>query len=357
MDLLSKRIVEQVREKAQARSAEQIAKGVMSKDTKQAISESTATMSRMREAMQDVVAKTISERTPDNIPSRISEPVLEGAPEKPEMGSREPYELEVDTIGNEALDSSGRTEISKDEADYETGKKLREEALKNKGIMSPTDGDADGVQPTDGKDTELDTYTNDFANVYLTQHEGLQEHKSLEGGKDTGALGVKFSLGLKREDYTSDSEYAAAVAMKHRDKAKSNFTESEWNELPQSVKYAITDLHYNVGKIGSTADKDTTVNKMENTLEFVGMSTKDKKRVSLISLAKRRAWNWNKAAADMGVSEIAKIKQIPIKGGTKFEYLDSNDNVVYSFSNNRTPVKLDSTGKATTLTTTREINL
>ena len=152
MDLLSKRIVEQVREKAQARSAEQIAKGVMSKDTKQAISESTATMNRMRQAMQDVVAKTISERTPDNIPSRISEPVLEGAPEKPEMGSREPYELEVDTIGNEALDSSGRTEMSKEEADYETGKKLREEALKNKGIMSPTDGDADGVQPTDGKE-------------------------------------------------------------------------------------------------------------------------------------------------------------------------------------------------------------
>ena len=156
MDLLSKRIVEQVRQKAQARSAEQIAKGVMSKDTKQAISESTATMNRMREAMQDVVAKTISERTPDNIPSRISEPVIEGAPEKPEMGSREPYELEVDTIGNEALDSSGKTEMSKEEADYETGKKLREEALKGKGIMAPTDGVADGVQPTDGKDPTQD---------------------------------------------------------------------------------------------------------------------------------------------------------------------------------------------------------
>jgi hypothetical protein len=153
MDLLNKRIVEQIREKAQARSAEQIAKGVMSKDTKQAISESTATMNRMREAMQDVVAKTISERTPDNIPSRISEPVLEGAPEKPEMGSREPYELEVDTIGNEALDSSGKTEMSKEEADYETGKKLREEALKNQSIMSkPSDDSADGVQPTRGKE-------------------------------------------------------------------------------------------------------------------------------------------------------------------------------------------------------------
>ena len=64
-----------------------------------------------------------------------------------------------------------------------TGKKLREEALKSQGIMSPIDSGADGVQPTDGKVSELDTYTNDFANVYLAQHEGLQEHKSLEGGR------------------------------------------------------------------------------------------------------------------------------------------------------------------------------
>ena len=144
MDLLSKRIVEQVREKAQARSAEQIAKGVMSKDTKQAISESTATMNRMREAMQDVVAKTISERTPDNIPSRVSEPVLEGVPEQPEKGSREPYELEADTISNEL--GEGLMSIPT------TDKESIDEAVSS--VI--TDSVADGVQPTDGKAFEFE---------------------------------------------------------------------------------------------------------------------------------------------------------------------------------------------------------
>ncbi|UAW59215.1 cell wall hydrolase [Roseobacter phage CRP-603] len=70
-----------------------------------------------------------------NLPSRISEPVIEGAPEKPEM-----VEPEGVTV---------KTEMSKEEADYETGKKIREQILKNQGIMSKPD--ADGVQPTDGK--------------------------------------------------------------------------------------------------------------------------------------------------------------------------------------------------------------
>jgi len=148
MDLLSKRIVEQVRQKAQARSAEQIAKGVMSKDTKQAISESTATVNRMREAMQDVIAKTISERTPDNIPSRISEPVIEGAPEKPEKGSREPYELEADTISNEL--GEGLMSIPT------TDKESIDEAVSS--VIA--DSVADGVQPTDGKVTHSGSFDN-----------------------------------------------------------------------------------------------------------------------------------------------------------------------------------------------------
>jgi hypothetical protein len=98
-----------------------------------------------------------------NLPSRISEPVIEGAPEKPEMGSREPFELEVDTIGNEALDRSGMRLV--DVTDTEEGKLSNEEPLykmaeeidpgtiETKGLMSkPDDDSADGVQPTDGKE-------------------------------------------------------------------------------------------------------------------------------------------------------------------------------------------------------------
>jgi len=102
-----------------------------------------------------------------NLPSRISEPVIEGVPEKPEMGSREPFELEVDTIGNEALDRSGMRLV--DVTDTEEGKLTNEEPLyemaeeidpgtiETKGLMSKRDDDsADGVQPTDGKDPTQD---------------------------------------------------------------------------------------------------------------------------------------------------------------------------------------------------------
>lgn len=206
--------------------------------------------------------------------------------------------------------------------------------------------------------TELRNYTDNYAEVYLTEHEGLKPHKSLEGGKDTAALGVKFSLGLKRSDYKSDSEFAGAVALKHRDKAKAKFGEDKWDNLPESVKFAMTDLNYNTGTIGSSGDKEDTTAAMKNTLDFVGMTTKAGEKASLISLAKRRAWNWNKAASDIGESEIAKIKQIPTStGGTKFEYLDEDDNVIYSTTTTRKPVKLDNSGKATVLTTTREMDM
>ena len=252
MDLLSKRIIEQVREKAQARSAEQIAKGVMSKDTKQAISESTATMNRMREAMQDVVAKTISERTPDNIPSRISEPVLEGAPEKPEMGSREPYELEVDTIGNEALDSSGRTEMSKDEADYETGKKLREEALKNQSIMSKPDDGADGVQPTDGKvwlSSQLDTI--------LETEGGFQNDKEDDGNYVDGKL-IGTNKGITPaalaeyrgvDPSTITVEDIKGITDKEaREIYEQNYYyKTKINELPENIQASVFDMNINAG--------------------------------------------------------------------------------------------------------------
>lgn len=98
-----------------------------------------------------------------DIPTADSEPVIEGAPEQPEMGSREPFELEVDTIGNEALDRNGMRLV--DVTDTEEGKltnvkpleELAEEidpgTIETKGLMSKPDGDsADGVQPTRGKE-------------------------------------------------------------------------------------------------------------------------------------------------------------------------------------------------------------
>lgn len=138
----------------------------------------SGTEDKVAEARQEVMQGLVnmpmpSLPTPDmpdelmDVPTAESEPVLEGAPEKPEMGSREPYELEVDTIGNEALDRNGMRlvdvtdteegKLSNEEALFEMGKQIREETIKTEGLMSkPSDDSADGVQPTDGKDPTQD---------------------------------------------------------------------------------------------------------------------------------------------------------------------------------------------------------
>ena len=286
----------------------------------------------------------ITERLQEDNLELTTSPIPTARPEAEEAP------VEIDTAAIEAA-----VIAAMDTSNVEVDTPVEQEAATTgEGLMS---------QPSDSKDsaipkTELSRYTDDFAEVYLKEHEGLKSHKSLEGGKDTAALGVKFSLGLKRSDYKSDAEFAGAVALKHRDKAKAKFGKAKWDKLPESVKFAMTDLNYNTGTVGSSGSKKDTTSAMKNTLDFIGMTTKAGDKASLISLAKRRAWNWNKAAADIGESRIAKIKQIPTpNGGTKFEYLDSDGGVVHSTTTSRTPVKLNNSGVATTLTSTREIDM
>ena len=214
----------------------------------------------------------------------------------------------------------------------------------------------------------------DFVVGYLAGHEGINPHKSVEGGKDTAAYGVKNSLGIKRSDYKSGSEgdkdFAAAVALKHYEKTETKFktpkvdrfgrirdNSSVWEELGEEGRYALTDLHFNTGTVGSSAADGNAKDAITNTLNYVGMTTKDKKtKGSLFSLAKRRAENWNKAADNLGLTKIDKIQQIPrAGGGTIIKYLDSEGNVVHKVSTGRKPIKiLDQDGNYEILTKTRE---
>ena len=214
----------------------------------------------------------------------------------------------------------------------------------------------------------------DFVVGYLAGHEGIDPHKSVEGGKDTAAYGVKNSLGIKRSDYKSGSEgdkdFAAAVALKHYETTETKFktpkvdrfgrsrdNSSVWEELGEEGRYALTDLHFNTGTVGSSAADGNAKDAITNTLNYVGMTTKDKKtKGSLFSLAKRRAENWNKAADNLGLTKIDKIQQIPrAGGGTIMKYLDSEGNVVHEVSTGRKPIKiLDQEGNYEILTTTRE---
>lgn len=277
-------------------------------------------MNNAREA-QDVVQPMVT-------------PVSRG--EQPEMAdSPAPVDApSIDARSNEMLDKPMST--------------AREDVIPNRGLMQRRVTDSD-----------LKTYTENFAEVYLKKHEGVTPHKSLEGGKDTEAFGVKFSLGLKREDYKSDAEFAAAVALKHRDKVKDKFAEGVWSSLTEETKYAIVDLNYNVNSIGSTAKKTTAEDMLKNTLLYIGMTPKDKKlKGSLISLASRRAWNYNKAVEGLGLTAIKTIKQIPTDTGTKFEYLSSDGTVIKEFTTSRKPIQLtDNKGNYKILTETKELTI
>ena len=296
------------------------------------------------------------------------------------LDNEQPLRDLASAVANEQIPSEELEPVAKDEADevvntlveqltntrITAGKDVEEPApvtaeTETAEVATPSGGLMSRRLDEKGKAlpiTELRNYTDNYAQVYLKEHEGLKPHKSLEGGKDTAALGVKFSLGLNRKDYSSDAEFAAAVALKHRDKAKAKFGAAKWDALPESVKFTMTDLNYNNGTIGSSGDKADATAAMKNSLAYIGMTTKAGEKASLISLAKRRAWNWNKAASDIGAEEIAKIKQIPTaSGGTKFEYLDASGNVIHSVPTSRKPVKLNNDGSATTLTTTRELDM
>jgi hypothetical protein len=78
---------------------------------------------------------------------------------------------------------------------------------------------------------------------------------------------------------------------------------------------------------------------MRNTLDFIGVTTSDGTRGSLISLARRRAENWNAAAADIGATRIASVEQVPTRGGgSEFRYLDKDGNLVHTVSSSRAPI-------------------
>jgi len=180
-----------------------------------------------------------------------------------------------------------------------------------------------------------------FTDTVLRRFEGTEAHASLEGGRDTAAFGVKFSRGLNREDYESDLDFAAAVAQSHYDSVASTFSSygQTLASLPVSVQNAVVDLHYNTGTIGNTAEKDNPVDMMRNTLDFIGVTASDGTSGSLISLAKRRAENWNAAASDIVVSRITSVEQVPTRGGgSQFRYLDADGNPVHTVTSSRAPI-------------------
>ena len=140
MDLLSKRLVEQIREKVKARTgddiARDVAKGVMSRETEQSISDSQSSMRSMQDAMLDVVAKTISDRTP-NVPDPYADIDLGDEPDQLET----PEEEETLDLGDGIMSPPSMQEEQEIES-------ITDPITDDSTINEPI---ADGVQPEDGK--------------------------------------------------------------------------------------------------------------------------------------------------------------------------------------------------------------
>ena len=146
-------------------------------------------------------------------------------------------------------------------------------------------GEAQDNQPNVVEGITLDKIKIDFVDGYLKGHEGVKAHKSLEGGKDTAAYGIKNSLGLNRDDYKSDADFAAAVALKHYEMAETKFKTPKgdkfgrsrdnsyvWDDLGEAGRYALTDLHFNAGTIGSSAKDGNAKDAITNTLNYIIMT-------------------------------------------------------------------------------------
>ena len=169
--------------------------------------------SKARESAEETrgqVASAVSKTVEDALASvagltnlTISKRTLPEDQETPELPEDQPGEL---------FDDPAMRTFETDLYEAKTEKPTEEAQGKNAGttVSYPRGGS--------GKDIDLSNYTDNFAGVYLKQHEGTQDHSSIEDNTITKAYGVKHPRGLKREDYDSDQQFAAAVALKHRDK-------------------------------------------------------------------------------------------------------------------------------------------
>ena len=307
--------------------------------------------------------------------TRSDKPVMAESPSQPELKAS----IDTEILSPRFLNAIGITaSLTEKGVQAEVKKILKEQGMSDEEITNLVNKslaaiNADEVQLTDKKDSQEMTVSKiktDFVEGYLKGHEGTKDHGSIEdGGKTiTRAYGVKNSLGLDRSDYKSDKDFAAAVALKHYKETERKFKTPKvdkfgrsrdnsyvWADLGEAGRYALTDLHYNAGTVGSSAADGNAKDAITNTLNYIIMTAKDKKKVSLLSLAKRRAENWNKAAGELGLTKIAKVQQmLRESGGTTMNYLDAEGNVVHKVSTSRIPVTLKNDGTYETLTTTKE---
>lgn len=333
-----------------------------------------------------------------NLPSRISEPVIEGEPMKFSMAKPEPYELEVDTIGNEALDRSGMRLV--DVTDTEEGKltnvkpleKLSEEI--DPGTIDTKPIDADGGASTSGKGlmsptteettkTVTDLVYDDFVG---DKQEGDEAHVGQDNKNITLAGGVvpdglKYdgkdftqgsaevvgfdktkldtsnaykkvgSVTVKRSDFDSDKAFAKGVIEEFKKQAEKAAGDS-WSKMSEGSKKAVVKIGWNKGTGWYTGESAkaiyTELAKEEPNATnlyskiLTGSTVKD--GGASIGIAKARANAWNETISATGGKEIVKIEADNTGTNTAFKYYDKDGNLLHTEQTSRASTKYENKG-------------
>lgn len=164
--------------------------------------------------------------------------------------------------------------------------------------------------PTDEVDL-TDSFVSD-----LGAFEGTKAHKSLEGGKATGAFGIKDSRGLVRLPKEGDKDFAKRVVRVHEEEIVDKVGSDKWGVLPTVVRAAVLDLKFNTGTVGRQLVEDIRQGEdlesiMTETLDTVKATILEdqgefKKGDKIVSpgLARRRASRWNRAFPDKPIKEV-----------------------------------------------------
>lgn len=196
---------------------------------------------------------------------------------------------------------------------------------------------ADGGVKYDGKEVKAGKNTVKASDFDASKVDMSKAYKKV-GGKT-----------YKREDYDSDEAWSKAVIEGFKDVVKGRAGDS-WDDLTSSTKQAVTKLAWNNGEgwakyntskalykelAKDTKDKTVVANGILNYSTVSGGGAS-------IGIAKARANAWNKMSDSHGFAEINKIVADNTGAKTKFNYYDSQGNLVHTETTSRAPSKYSS---------------
>ena len=151
-----------------------------------------------------------------------------------------------------------------------------------------------------------------FVDKIIANAEGTYAHTdSAEIPTDAYGLTDAAKVGMRKKgENESPRDYAKyIIENKYIKEAKKKLGEDVWNKLPEGMKVVALDVHYNAGLGGNPSFVKSLKNEdypaaLKNTLDIVGVTTKDGTNYSSSGLAKRRASIYNVGAAGLNLPLI-----------------------------------------------------